>query len=221
MIGALLDSPTMNPNTPGGLQSRLIFYLSMKFCLRACRQLHQMLVRDFTLVTLPATHLEYPGYVCLTFLENLTKTNQGRSRQALLKKTRENPFVLLPPGACPDNMDDLVCLFRMYRSKCPPTPKCDKMFLAPIANEPAVRLSPFVMRLASLAVLPVFFLTTRARRRPGHRHVCGTRTHRAVRARSPAPSRSQRPISLTTSLLPTSAASQRLARCLSPTAVAA
>ena len=143
VITHLLDSPTLDVSTPKGLQSRLIFYMAIMFCTRASTQLYNMRPEDFKFEQLPASHLEYPGWYRLTYLESHTKTNQGNMKQVLKGKSRENPFVLLDPHRPTSSealKDCIISLYQLYKSKLPQAPTCSKFFLQPIANAPSVRL---------------------------------------------------------------------------------
>lgn len=143
----MLQSPTLAPETPCGLLSRLLVFIATVFCTRARTQLYELRAKDFKLELLPAGSRDYGGCWRLVLNETLSKTNQLKYATALAP-VREPPFAIMDPNdesIVPTN--NVVALYMRYTKKLPPVEqrKTDRFFLQPIAIEPAVR--PLVVLL--------------------------------------------------------------------------
>jgi hypothetical protein len=193
VFAAMLQSPTLAPETPCGLLSRLLVFIATVFCTRARTQLYELRAKDFKLELLPAGSRDYGGCWRLVLNETLSKTNQLKYATALAP-VREPPFAIMDPNdesIIPSN--NVVALYMRYTKKLPPVEqrKTDRFFLQPIAIEPAVR--PLVVLLPCGYAPPASFddRLPLACRRGGRILPCGSRRPIVVCTASGTPSSSR------------------------------
>jgi hypothetical protein len=138
--GRILDTPAMDPSTPSGSQSRLIWSLTKNLNIRGGKQMHELSPLDFSRTTLSLDHPTHPGYKVLEYLESLSKTNQGGLKSAVNGPPRKNPrFFLSPTATDIEKLNNPVHLFDIYTARTPSRERATQFFLTPFTSTPAVR----------------------------------------------------------------------------------
>ena len=142
----------MDVNTPTGLLNRMLWKMTLGFCLRSGTQVTDMRMEDLAYsVVEPGSSSGFGGWGRLEYLESHTKTNQGGIASAKKAAARKNPVILMDPNLSQQEKEcSPVWLYLRYRDKSPnrvghKDAASLRYFLAPKTHKPKVCVSFFIL----------------------------------------------------------------------------